>query len=1703
MQLDIQGYSFRKICLFSGENHDIYAGARQADQSEIVIKLLKSQHPNPDEIAALKHEYEILNLCSSIQNEKGVPKAYDLIKIDNNYGLILENTALPTLAEILNHRVKIDIKTFLNLAVGIAEVLSLIHQKKIIHKDLNPSNIMCDLDGKRIKIIDFESSTLVPREYSDLLTMNTLTGTISYISPEQTGRMNRGVDYRSDYYSLGIIFYQMLTGKLPFDDSDPLAIIHSHIALKPKSPHSLDPNIPQILSDLVMKLLEKNAENRYQNAYGLLKDLKKCLSQFNEFGLIESFDLGKGEVFNRFQIPEKLYGREKEKALLFKSFKRVARSGMAELILVSGHSGVGKSSLINEMHKPIVREKGYFVAVKFEKFKKNTPFYALSKAITILITQILVESKVRISEFSKKIKLALGENAKLMMDIIPGLTLLIGEQVEPVPLGFMERKNILFYLFKNLIKAMGSFQHPLVLFIDDLQWADFSSLNIISSVIAEKDKTSILIIGAYRHNEVADDHYLMGFIEEIKHRQCKITQLDLKPLNLENVEALIADTLYCQSPELAEISFKKTGGNPFFLTQFLSDLHKDNLFHFDVNTNHYKWDLEEVLKRSASINIVELMVDKIAKLPSKIQFMLQVASCIGSHFNLDLLAKLCNTTRDDILYALQEVVVEGYIFTTGEYYKATSFNFMHDRIQEAANLSLSEGERKQIHFQLATLLLKKHKASTSTNLLLTIADHYLIWTKGVPLERIPRKLAFKMANIHLLAAKQAKSAAASDSALTYINHALRLMDAKAWHTDYEFMFELYVEATENAYLGSRFKDMEYYVEIALTHANNILDEIKIRKSQLLAYAGQGKYGLTIDIGKLVLAKLGVEFPTRINPLHIISAMLNIKRLTMFKPIASLIDLPEMSNELQVAKISLLRILVPACYRFNSNLFALVVCKMVTLCLQYGNTKEAYSSYAAYGTIQSGFLGNYELGYQLGKLSLDLINHRPGAIARSEAETVCANASFIMHWKAPVQESISTLVKHFARCFELGTPDYAAYSIMPAVIYMFLAGYKLPELLLSINEYKLRAQSFVDFKNFKFFNLLDFYGQKISQFIEQDNSTTVSPKSTTVDFLINQKDKTILFVSFLFKLIQYYQNEDYQSAYESLDKSSISEKDALGTFIVPTYHFYIALIHFKIYKSAKWGSKVKIRKVLKRNLALMRKWSKFAPGNHLQKYELLAAEWEAVVSNKPEKAALLYEKALKSAKINGFLNDEAVIRESAAQFNYDRGQSAVAQWYMEGARYCYLLWGATAKVAQLDTHYHLSSNSDLHLAETESFSRNFKDGSQSLQIQTLLKFSQRISSSLDLKDVLQQLMHFIMESAGAEKSYLLLNQNNQYFIEAEGSIGSKKTKVLESREMHDNLLPISLINYVANTKETLRFDNAVNSTQFLTDNYIKTNKLKSVCCIPLLNKGICSGIIYMENNLAEGVFTKKQQDFLYLLSSQIAICIDNAKLFSQTNELNKELVKLNQAYESFVPHDILNLLNKKDIVEVKLGDHIQKVMTVMFVDIRNFTHLSETLTPQQNFDFVNDYLSIMSPIIRKYNGFVDKYIGDAIMAIYPVCADDAVQCALEMLDSLAKYNKQMIKKGQTIAIGIGINTGSVMLGTIGEVLRMNATVISDAVNIASRVQYLTKKYKTNILITDATRENLKNPSRYPMKVIEEQVIVRGKTKSLKLYKLGKL
>ncbi len=1490
--------------LHESSNSLVYRGHRLEDDQPIILKMLKQAYPPPEKIAWFKREYETIRSI----NLPGVIDVYSLENLENHWVIVLEDFGGESLNRIFPKK-QFTIAEFLDLAIKIVDILGQIHLQHIIHKDINPSNIILNLKTGKLKLIDFGISTTLSQENPTFRNPNVLEGTLAYISPEQTGRMNRAIDYRTDFYSLGMTFYELLTGQLPFPTNDVLELVHCHIAKQPTPPHELKPEVPPIISAIVLKLMAKNAEERYLSAYRIKADLEECLRQWQSKGQIDSFLIdNKHNVSDQFQIPQKLYGREQEISTLLAAFNR-CNQGTSEMMLVTGYSGIGKSVLIQEIYKSLTRQHGYFISGKFDQLQRDIPYASLIQAFRSLVQQLLTESEAKINNWRKKLQVELGGNGRVIIEVIPEVELIIGPQPPLPELPTAELRNRFNLVFQKFIKIFTQPEHPLVIFLDDLQWADRASLELIQLLMTAANNKYLFLIGAYRDNEVNEAHPLIQSLEKIEKARVRINRILLPPLALTDVTQLIVDTLFVESitaKPLAQLIQEKTAGNPFFINEFLKSLYSEGWLFFNYGSQKWQWNLEQIKAQPLTDNVIELMTKKVKQLPTTTQALLKLAACVGNQFDLKTLAiiyeKSIQETAKDLRSALQSglIVPLNYAYQLVELdveglsnQLVAEYKFAHDRIQQAVYSLIPKADTQAVHLRVGKLLLQNISSEESEQKLFEIVNQL---NKGR--ELIERQTEREeLARLNLQAGKKAKSSAARQPAFNYLQIGLSLLGKEIWSQQYNLALDLYVEAAEAAYTIANYDEMERLTRIVLQKAQTLLEKVKVYEVKMQAYSAQIKFIEAIKTGLEVLKLLGVELPERPSQLDLTREIEQIKSALAERKAKELIDLPQMTDPHKLATMRVMNYLFGPAYIAINQLSLVNWCRQVNLSIQYGNSADSAFPYAGYGLILC-LAGELDAGYQFGQLALKLLERFKDRTFKTR--TYALYKLFLKHWNEPLRDTSSFCMEAYQSGIETGDLEYAASVMLTYAYALYLSGVELMDAKKEMAKaiavtYHTQQEAYLHWTQIYMQAILNLIGQA-------DNPCRLIGEAYDEEKMIPVHlaggDRTAMMHAYSHKLTLCYLFEEFQQAVENADQFEEYAANAGSSFILTTAYFYDILARLAFYPNASEAEREEILIKVAAKQEKMELWAKQAPMNFLHKFYLVEAE-QARVLGKDKDAREYYDRAITLAHENEYLNEEALAYELASKFYLARNQNHIARHYLQDAHYTYQRWGAMAKVKDLEARYPQFlakvSTDILHTSLNPSITDSSQTTSGVLDLNSVLKASQTISGEIIPEKLLEKLMKILIENAGAQKGFLILGKENNWVIEAQGTVDSDHVTTLQSLPVNSvdsasqtPLLSVAIINYVARTQENVVLNDAFRQGQFTRDPYIIATQPKSILCTPLLYKGKLSGILYLENNLTTGAFTSDRVEVLKILSAQAAISIENSRLYEQLEDYSRTL-----------------------------------------------------------------------------------------------------------------------------------------------------------------------------------------------------------------------
>ncbi|MEH2374445.1 trifunctional serine/threonine-protein kinase/ATP-binding protein/sensor histidine kinase [Nostoc sp.] len=1529
----IPGYQISEQ-LYTSFRTRVYRAIREIDQLPVIIKLLQQEYPNFSELLHFRNQYTIAKNIDL----PGIVHSYSLELYRNSYALIMEDFGGISLKEwmktVRGSNLNV-LEEFLDIAIALSNILDGLYLHRVIHKDIKPANILINPETKQVKLIDFSIASLLPRETHEIQSPNVLEGTLAYLSPEQTGRMNRGIDYRSDYYSLGITFFELLTGQLPFQSNDPMELVHCHIAKLPPLLGERE-EIPEVLGYIVMKLMAKNAEDRYQSVLGLKFDLEQCLEQLKNTGKIESFPIAQRDICDRFIIPEKLYGRQTEVESLLDVFEEVSQ-GSTEIILVAGFSGIGKTAVVNEVHKPIVRQRGYFIKGKFDQFH-NIPFSAFVQAFRDLIGQLLSETDAQFEQWKCKILSALGENGQVMIEMIPELESMIGKQLPAPELSGSAAENRFNLLFLKFTQVFTTREHPLVIFIDDLQWADSASLKLIQLLMSEAGIGYLLLIGAYRDNEVNPVHPLMLTLEEIQRLGATVNTITLAPLEQVSINHLVADTLSCSltlAAPLTELVLSKTKGNPFFSTQFLKALHQDKLIRFNFDGGYWECDIAQVRSLSLTDDVVEFMALQLQKLPTETQEVLKLAACVGNQFDLATLAIVHEKSQVETVADFWNAVQDGLIIPTNEVYKfyqeesesriqnsefkqhnfpdSCSYKFLHDRVQQAAYSLIRESQRKATHLKIGQLLLNN---TSSEALEASIFDIVNQLNEGIDIIT-QQSQRYELAQLNLIAGKKAKASTAYRAAVKYFTLGRELLIEESWHTNYKLTFELHQNSAECEYFTGNFDKAETLFNLALNHSQDKFEIANIYGIQMHLKMTQGEnIEAGLEAGLKGLSIMGMHLPmtSEEQQAAIETELQELQAKLQTVCTADLFDLPEMIDRDKKVCMGLLADLWAAAYMGgDQHLSYLAPLLMINLSLRYGNAESSGFAYCLYGMSLAN-QGSYKTAYEFGTLALKLDHHF------NSTQFIAKTNNIFAHTINPYNQHLKTNLEISQQSFqvsqETGNLVFGVWAVSFLIWAMLIKGDRLSNVYAETEKYLSYVQQVNDVNMLYAFSLQQQFVLNL-QGISKNTDLLDDRNGQDIPYIEiwrekNNFDHGINWYCFL-KIQLSYLYGCYADAVKAAEEAEKTLGCNSGFFPIIQYHFYYPLSLVALYPNATLENKKQYWDIIQEHQQIQKNWANNCPKNFLHRYLLLSAEI-AKISHKYMDAIELYDRAIAKAKENEYLNEEALANELAAKFYLEWDKERIAQEYLINAYYCYTHWGAKAKVDDLEQRYpqllapilqqtrspltpnetitNIDSIATLHPSINKSVTSS-SNTSVMLDLPTLLKASQTLSSEIELDKLLRKLLQVVIENAGADKCALILLKADRLVVEATAEVGQQST-VLQSIFVEDSAdIPHSLIYTVKRRLQPYVILDTTVYPALMSDPYIIRQQPKSLLCTPILYQGKLLGILYLENNLTTGAFTSDRVEILNLLCTQAAISLENARLYQQAQDTLKTLGQTEQ------------------------------------------------------------------------------------------------------------------------------------------------------------------------------------------------------------------
>ncbi|MBU1169520.1 MAG: diguanylate cyclase [Proteobacteria bacterium] len=1611
----------------------VYRTRRTNDPCSVVIRKLKVKNPTISENARFLKEYDIIKTL----NAPSIVRTIDVFEEQGVVVLVLEDFSGDFLNDILKTK-RFDIQEFLSLAIKLAQALDDLHGHGVIHGNINPRSIILDSKNMVVKLTDFGIDSLMTGSRSAIYNKNFILNTLPYLSPEQTGRVNRSEDYRSDFYALGITLFEMVTGIAPFKSKDPLELIHCHIARPPVRPDLFVPDLSATICDILMKLMAKAPEERYQSAFGLKSDLIECQKRLTDKGIIEPFHIAKQDVSSRFIIPQKLYGRENERKVLLETFENVCR-GNNELLLVNGVSGIGKTALIYEIHKPIVAMRGHFIAGKYEQYKTDSPYSAIIQAFKGLLRQILSESKETTSQWKKRFQEALGPNVGVMTDIFPELELITGKQPPPAPIGPEEARNRFNLCIESFVSVFVSEKGPLVLFLDDLQWVDFSSLTLISNLILSLDARYLFFIFSYRSNEVSDAHPFIEMIREVENQGTKPRELTLGPLSEQHIGDLIFDFLKC-SPEkalkLATLILKKTAGNPFFVNQYLKILYDQGKIFFDPEKG-WQWDQKDIAAMEVTDNVVQLMADKISKLPNNTMEILKISSCIGNRFDIETLGHVLGKSLYEILTHMKLAIEEGYVRHVGD-----MFLYHHDRIQEAAYSLIPEIERAEYHLKIGRLMFEKATDANDLNAkLFYITDQFNQCLKLI-VEPDERKRLFLL---NMEAGKKAKGTAAFDPALKYFKTAESFLTKSSLSDkNKEDWLTVYQEIADTACLNGEYDLMTGYMQKAFDLSPSKLRRISICEIDIRAHFARQDYQTALTKSMDLLSDLGVAFQKKVKKIHIILELVRLKWMLRSMSEEKLLNLPPMENEEQLAIARIYSEMGISANLTDSTLYGYIVLKRFAQILVHGQNPYSGLCFLGYGAFLAFALEDYKNAVRFGDLAMKLAERPEGQAFKYRTHAIYA--ALIAQWEEPLEVCKAAAIKAYQLSREAGDQIYTSLSLTFRDYISFVTSSYIPELVAQMEKrvkitYKSGQRP-----------MIQLYCLTL-QFMHHISHDSPDParlvgdyfsEDTVVPEWIETKNSGGLAHYYAIKVALFYFAHRYHDARQVLQDAEVHKQAVKNLLAAQFLTYFDCLVELARYPELSWADKLKARILVKKNLKKIRKWAGFEPVKQLPWIYLIQAELAAVLGQ-DTKARAYYDQA-----IDTFTHIPSPLFKSVSLFRaslyyMNTGQMRSARSYFSETL---ILFRATG-VTLYELHYKQIWGEKFF---TDSVGKSFLAHMETsrtgatLDLSTILKSAQALSGEIVLEKLLKTIMKISLESAGAQKGFLIVLHNEELVIVAEGTLDQIDVTEFSSMPADkSDQLSVSVVNFVERTLQPVVLAHACMEGEFVTDPYIEKNRIKSLLAAPMISSGKLKGIIYLENNLAAQVFSQERLEILDVLASQAAISLENAWLFDDVKtaehklrQFNLELEQrvkertneLSIAYEQIkiMAHTdpLTGLANRRSMMDKIKQESLRfkrsiKPFALVIGDIDHFKSINDLYGHDCGDDVLVTLSRIMVSALREEDS-VARWGGEEFLFLLPETGKDGAVTAIEKIRRALngqsfQYNNTPISLTMTFGISI--------------------------------------------------------------------------------------
>ena len=1488
---------------------------RSLDGKSVIIKTLNREYPTRKELSNFRNEYRL----SRMVQDEAVCSAIELLEHGNTLSLIFDDIGADALSSLV---LSGGMEERLEVAIRIAQGLTAIHAAGIIHQDINPANIIYNQHSGALQIVDFGIASTFSVQQPELHPPAALRGTLAYLSPEQTARTDRPIDYHTDFYSLGVTLYLLFVGRLPFESHDAAALVHAHVARQPELPHVVNPAVPAVLSAIISKLMNKAAQLRYQSALGLEADLRKCLDDVQATGSAREFPLATRDVASRFVIPDHLYGRESAITSLLAAFERVRESG-TQLTLLSGPSGIGKSSVVRAIRTPLTAAHGYFISGKFDMLQQRRPYTALASALQSLVRQILTGSESQIQSWRQTLQDALGAHGQIIVDLVPELELIIGPQ-PPVPtLVATELQTLFSYVFRAFLRLFCRPEHPVAIFLDDLQWADSASLKLIESILSDRQIQHLLIIASYRSDEIDIAHPLTNTLRNMRNADISVDEIALSCLDIDSITALVRDTIgpninedtsedTNDNQQLAELIMAKTDGNPFFVKQFLSTLHREGLLTFDEECRCWQWDTAEVSAMAMTDNLAALIERTVSALPAATQRLLALASCVGTSWDLHIITELsgepARTVYEDLLPALEEQ----FIYATSQLtkrrgdaseYNGYEFKFAHDRFREVFRQILPKlvgsHSAAKLHWEIGNIYLRQVEGDEYGDHIFDIVNHL---DAGAECSTSPQVRSW-LACMNLRAGLRAKHASAYPIALQYLQFAIEILPEDSWQTEYRLARDLYKECAECQYLCGDFPGAEARFEYTLDKMQATLEKVDVCIMQLTLKTNSGSYNEALASARQGLSLLGIELPTNEDDWRRLAdnehQMLNQKISDLGAE--HLLSLPAMTAEPQRVLMRLLSELASPAYNIGPDILAWVASKMLNVSIDHGITDATCFACSIWAIVVHRQSSDIATAVAFCEVAVKMEAAHGWSDYR--AKILHVYGGWISYWRWPYNYGIRTLEESYGAGRSSGDLIYAGFSGYQIPMHQFSSGANITQIYNDCRKYLHFVEQTNNALMAAELGILRQLLQCLIGGVESDNDPVESRRAGSLKpfhYPIEEhEDEFLIFLYYLLESIHFYLSEEYQSALGSIARAEKYLSVADTHTLAPEYVFHAALIYAacieddaeaffppqELAPGGPWEARY-LRERLGDCARQLRGWAEICPENFAHKAWLVEAEIARVDGDVPT-AMTHYSRAIADARQYGDSFREALAHELVGRFWLRRGSLSFAQLYLQKAIDSFQHWGAIEKAKALVTRYsRILASLDLHMPYNPAsapFATSLPVRDSHLDISLVTSASHEISSAIQLPDLLQRLLRMMIERTRAHRGTLLLIRENELWIEAETTADTDKIVLHPRRLQTQEQLPISLIDDAVRLLRTVIFTNTSPGARCEQDTYLTKYHPSVAVCVPVVKQGKLIGMAYLEDHGEENTFTLDKIQLLEVLCAQAAISLDNALLYQRMEE----------------------------------------------------------------------------------------------------------------------------------------------------------------------------------------------------------------------------